>query len=256
MILINTLLAGGVAYAYFKQRQQQTSVDLITAVEHAAVEEKLKTAQHYAAISSLSLGLTLAGTLVTYPLSLFSVPLNIYTNLPVFAEAFATLAGKDEKRRSIIYSLAISSALVSNHLLTANLLDWFIQNGRLLGARLHQQGHEMSQVMAEGMQNWISQAMGKKPEKVWLVGEETADYEISFAELRVGDEVLFREGEFISVYGKITYGEAELFDWSWVGNLVGQPMDRPLHFTIGDSVTPRMMLLKGELQVRVESLGK
>lgn len=256
MVITNTLLAGGVLYAYVKQRRRENETEIVPVLDNIAINNQLEAAQHYAAISSLSLGLTLAGTLVTtYPLAFFTIPLNIYTNLPLFEEAIATLRGKDEKRRSIIYSLVLGGALASNHLFTANLLDWFIQNGRLLGTRLHQQGHEMSQVMAEGVQNWVGQAMGKKPEKVWVVGEETADFEIPFAELRVGDEILFREGEFISVSGKITYGEAEIFDWSWVGNIVGQPMDRPLHYTIGDSVTPRMMVLKGELYVRVESLG-
>lgn len=255
MILTNTLLASSALYAYLKQRRRNNAIEIVSSADNVVIESEIEAAQHYAAVSSLSLGLTLAGILVAYPLALATIPLNIYTNLPLFEEAIATLAGKDEKRRSIIYSLILSGALASNHLLTANLLDWLIQNSRLLKAKLQQQGHEMTQVMADGVQNWVKQAMGKKPEKVWVVNEETADYEIPFTELRVGDEVWFREGEFISVSGWVTYGEAQIFDWSWVGNIVGQPIDRPIHFTVGDSVTPRMMVLKGELHVRVESLA-
>jgi cation transport ATPase len=211
--------------------------------------------QHYAAISTLALGLTVAGSITTFPhLVLFSIPLHIYINLPIYEEAIGTLAGKEEKRGSIILALALSSILASNHLLTANLLQWVVQRARLMGAKMQQKGYELSQIFGEGLQNWIDQAAGKKPEKIWLVRDDM-EMEIPFAHMRVGDEVVFRQGEFVSVTGRVIFGEAEIFDWSLGGNMARQPADLPLHFTVGDTVTPRMMLLKGELYVRVESIA-
>lgn len=119
---------------------------------------------------------------------------------------------------------------------------------------MQQRGYELSHVFGEGVQNWVDLASGKKPEKVWRVDGDN-EIEIPFAQLRVGDEILVREREFVAVTGKVTHGEAEILDWSLIENMGRYPFDRPLHFTVGDTVRPRMMLLKGELYVRVESIA-
>ncbi|MEM7117052.1 MAG: hypothetical protein AAF614_31760 [Chloroflexota bacterium] len=253
MILTNTLLIGGALYASVQQWRKARRHEIMAPLSDTVLQAETETAQHYATTSTLALGLTVAGSIAASPpLVLSSIPLHVYANLPLFEEAIGTLAGKEEKRSSIFLALVLSSLLAANHPLAANSLQWIVQRTRLLGTRMQQKGYEMTQILGEGMQNWVDQAMGKKPEKIWLVRAET-EMEVPFANIQVGDEVVFREGEFISVAGEITCGEAEILDWSFNGNMVRQSMERPLHFMAGDKVAPRMMLLKGELYVRVES---
>ncbi|MEZ4513846.1 MAG: hypothetical protein R3C62_18410 [Chloroflexota bacterium] len=254
MIITNTLLVGGALYASAQQWRKTRHREItVSPLPESALQTQTEKERHYAAISTLALGLTVAGSITTFPqLLLSSIPLHIYTSLPLYEEAIGTLTGKEEKRSSIILALVLSSILASNHLLTANLLQWVVQRTRLTGAKMQQKGYELSHILGEGIQNWIDQAAGKKPEKIWLVRNDV-EMEVPFADLQVGDEVIFRQGAFVSVTGKVTFGEAEILDWSLGSNMARQPVDPPLHFTVGDTVTPRMMLLKGELYVRVES---
>ena len=255
MFITNVLLLGGTLYASAQQWRKTRQHEIVMSLPEATLQTHTETAQHYAAISTLGVGLTVAGSITAFPpLALSSIPLHVYTNLPLFEEAIGTLTGKEEKRGSILLALVLSSILASNHLLTANLLQWVVQRTRLLGAKMQQRGYELSHVFGEGVQNWVDLASGKKPEKVWRVDGDN-EIEIPFAQLQVGDEILVREREFVAATGKVTHGEAEILDWSLIENMGRYPFDRPLHFTVGDTVRPRMMLLKGELYVRVESIA-
>lgn len=254
MLITNTLLVGGALYASVQQWRKTRSTEVIIPSKEAVLQAETDNAQHYTTMSTLALGMTLAGSIAAFPpLVLSSIPVHVYANLPLFEEAIATLTGKEEKRSSIIYALVLSGTLASNHMLTANLLQWGIQRSRLLGARMQQKGYELSQMLGEGVQNWFDQVAGKKPPTAWIVRDEF-ETEIPFADLRVGDQVLFREGEFVSVTGKVTRGEADVFDWSLTRNMGRHPTAQPLPFTMGDTVKPRMLLLRGALYVRIESV--
>lgn len=245
MIITNTLLAGGAAYAYLKQRRNTPPDNLITRTG-TDLQKKTEDARHYAAMSTLSVGLSTAGLITAAPITLLSIPINIYTNLPIFQEAIATLGGKDERLGSILWSLLISGTLASNHLFTASIFDWISQRSRLTGAKLRQNGAITSHVFAESVQQWLGQLIGRKPDSVWVLQDEL-EVEIPYADLKIGDIALFRKGDFISVTGVITKGEAELFDWS----LLQTP---PIVRTVDETVTPRMMVLEGFLYVEVENL--
>lgn len=245
MIITNALLTAGALYAYVQHRRRSPDVQIgadlpdATAAPMAAV----KAAQQYAAVSTLSVGLTVTGAIAALPmLTLLSVPLNVYTNLPLFRESFDTLAGRQDKRSSIVLAVFLSGMLVSDHYTTASLLDWVVQRSRLTGARLRQQGHTAVEQLFGDLHTWLEQALGAAPKTVWLIRDEM-EIESAFSDIRSGDQLLLHQGDFVPVDGEIVWGEAELFDWSLL---------RPrTFFTAGDRVTPRMLLLNGELQVRV-----
>ncbi len=249
MLITNTLLAGGALYAYLKQRGQDKDKNVLSAELQLAkpLAERTEDARHHTGLATLSIGLTLAGAITASPLALLGVPLNIYNNIPVFQEAIATIGGKDEKLGSILLSLIIAGTISSNQIFATNLIDWISQRSRLTGAKLRQNGLEKGHVMSETLQQWVGQAMGRTPDTVWAVDGQT-QIEVPFESLNVGDTVMFREGEFISVTGEVVRGEAEVFNWSILQN-------PPIKRIVGDHVQPRMMLLKGTLFVKVEQIA-
>lgn len=247
MLFTNALLVGGAAYAYLKQRRQSPPLVEVVADGDDLLQVKTQNARHYSAMATLSVGLSLAGAITASPLVFLAIPINIYTNLPIFEEAIKTLGGKDEKLGSILLSLIIASTLAANHAFTASLIDWLSQRSRLTAAKLRQHGSETSHIVSESAQQWLSQALGKAPSNVWIVQDDT-EMEIPFEALTIGDVALFRKGEFISVTGDVTRGEAEVFDWSLLGN-------PPKKRSVGDTVTPRMLVLDGILYVRVERIS-
>lgn len=248
MLITNTLLLGGAAYAFVQQRRKANARAVVVADAEAALAEEVARSQRNAAVSTLSLGMSVAGMLASMPgLNLLSVPLNVYTNLPLFEESFATLAGRENKFGSIMASVVLSGALISNHVTTANLLDWLVQRGRLTSARLRRSGYQATELVTTDLQKWVAQALGKRPETVWLVSEQ-AEQQIAFSDLQAGDLILCRRGDFVGVSGEVVQGAGELFDWL----ALTKP---PMLVETGDAVTPRMMVLDGAITVRVDSVA-
>ena len=245
MLITNALLASGAAYAYIKQRRApQQPQSAVLPVDH---QEETENARHYSAMATASVGLSLAGLITATPLHLLSVPINVYTNLPIYQEAIATLGGKDEKLGSILWSLLVSGTLATNHVLTASLLDWVAQRSRLTRVKLRRSGADSGQVFSENVQQWLGGLVGRKPANAWVVQDEV-EAEIPFEDLTIGDVAIFRKGDFVSVTGAIVKGEAELFDWS----LLQAP---PTTRAVGDTVKPRMMVIDGVIYVEVENLS-
>lgn len=243
MIVTNALLVVGVAYAAVQQRRKDPLVVPLSPVDVPPTDAEMRGIKQHAALSTLSLGLTVTGTLTALPLvTLFGVPLIVYTNVPRFEQALDTLSGKGERRDAIALSVLLGGLILSNHFVTASAVDWLVQRTRLATARLRRSGQTATLQMVSDIQQWVSQALGAQPEHVWAM-RDGVEIEVPFADLSPGDEVLFRQGEIISVAGEVVWGEAELFDWSLVRTRT--------HFMAGDYVTPRMMVLSGELQVRV-----
>ncbi|MCA9996032.1 MAG: hypothetical protein KDE56_09820, partial [Anaerolineales bacterium] len=102
MIITNTLLVGGALYASAQQWRKTRHREItVSPLPESALQTQTEKERHYAAISTLALGLTVAGSITTFPqLLLSSIPLHIYTSLPLYEEAIGTLTGKEEKRSS------------------------------------------------------------------------------------------------------------------------------------------------------------
>ena len=247
MVIVNSLLAASGVTAYLRyrrdQRKTQESLLLVEPTDPTQLQKAEESAKHYANVSTVSLGLVAASGIAGAPvLAFLGVPLNIYTNIPLLQESIATLAGKAEKRGSIFLSALLMGTIVTINPATTAIIDWLAQRSRLSRARLDRWGEDTG----TKAQSWVEQVLGGKPDNVWVV-KNGDDVSIPYADLQVDQLVRFERNDFVPLTGVVQEGTAELINWS-------APTNPSISVSEGDYVYSRMMLLKGSIVVRVESL--
>lgn len=252
MFITNVLLVSGALYAYVKHRRKQTKEAIIVIPSNEAIgdtESAVETAERYTNIATISVSMSIVGTLVYPPLTFVSVPLNVYTLLPVFEDAFDTLSGDANAYGSIVSSIVIAGSLVTNHYLMANLFDWSVQRIRLGQTQLQAIGSSELDKLTEQYASFFLQALGQKPAFIW-VERGGIELDIPFSELAIGDLITYQVGEVIVIHGEIVEGLAAVAHVSQFA----QQRSKPTEKKYGDFVAPQMILLSGQIVVRVDSL--
>ena len=270
MLILNVVLAGGIAYVgfnvYGQSRPRKRLIWLTRQdnhVHHAAwptgQEAAGKSFRPYRlppplAISSVSLGFSIAGTFGYPLLNLASIPLTLYSALPDLKQAGAAVFVTKRMSWSVVWSVVVVSVLATQRYLTASLLTWVSDVTALGAARLGRFNQcvlnklflELDQ-HGDLAQQILSQVGAGQPRSVWMRVND-AEVEVPFEDVRAGDVVVVNAGEIIPVKGTVCEGTAVVAPFFGVGARSSQayPEKKP-----GDHVVSASRVISGQISIRV-----
>lgn len=262
MLLVNACIVGGVLYSGFKalvQRRPRKKAAWLVRLDQqpprslwpATREDRLGLSEYqtyrYFVMSSVSLGLSMSGAIIYPPLSLASVPLNVYTSLPMFERTYIALFQEGRINASALWSTIIIGTLATQHYFLASLLNWLYYYLHLLAQRVRYFNQLFLIGLEQSYRQFFAQVYGTKPPSVWVMARGVG-IETPFEDLKVGDIVMVNEGEMIPIDGTIVDGTAVVSSFMGLGG--GLPVaKRP-----GDHVTASMAVLSGRVHIRVEKV--
>jgi Cu2+-exporting ATPase len=201
----------------------------------------------YLAISSVSLGFSVAGTLFYSPLGLASVPLTVYGTLPVFERAVGALVAEGRVRMSMVQSVAVVGSLATRHYVVASLLAWLYDYFTLVATWLRHFNTLVWRSLEHDSRQFLAHMYGVRPHAVW-VQAQGVEVEIPFEALRIGDIMVVHEGDLLPVEGMIVEGSAE------VSLLLATGEARLVAKRAGDRVSRASMVVTGQMCLRVDRL--
>jgi Cu2+-exporting ATPase len=262
MLITNLLVAGSVAYAGVKTvvtqhkavapKQTVKGNPLMTAptVELADAptdQDGVTLAERrHRAVATTSFWLAVGGLL--FPtLTVASVPLTIYSTIPVLEAGCRSLYAEGRVKPSVVNSILLVSTLVSDHYLPAAAIAWLHHTFRLVGRRAQTVSEQMTSEVGNELSDLVRQAMGAPPRTAWIV-RDTVEVKLPFDEVQVGDVLVVNRGEFVPVAGVVTTGSAK------VNLLLITRSANPVEVAVGDRVYPTTFVMEGRLHVQVEKL--
>lgn len=264
MLITNLLVAGSVAYAGVKTvatqrapvkaartaRKEQPG-PLMNATPTVEIEntqtfsDGLTLAERrHRAVAATSFWLAIGGLLFP-PLTVASVPLTMYSTIPVLEAGFRSLYAEGRLKPSVVNSILLVSTLVSEHYLSAATIGWLHHTFRHFGRQAQAVGEQMTSEVSNELGDLVRQAMGGAPRAVWVI-RDAVEVKVPFADVKVGDVIVVSRGEFIPVAGVITGGSAK------VNLLLITRSPAPVDVGIGDTVYATTFVIEGRLQVRVD----
>lgn len=266
MLITNLLVAGGVAYAGVKtvigqpQRKspQPPFVSVLQTVPTDAEETRINgsstelrgattlTERRQHAVAATAFWLAMGG-LFFPPLTLVSIPMTVYSVVPILEAGGRSLYEEGRLRPSVINSILIVSTLLTEHYLSAATLTWLHHSVRQIGRQLQGMSEQVTTEITNELGDLAKQAMGGAPREVWVVNENI-EMKRPFAEVRVGDVIAVNRGEFIPVDGVVVAGEATVNLILRTGNTT------PLAVRAGDQVYMATIVTAGRIRVQVEQL--
>lgn len=278
MYITNLLVAGGVAYAGVKtvvgQRMPAKVVrtgstasggDLKQAAATSSVEVatdepmRLTLAERrHLAIAATSFWLTVGG-LIWAPLTLASIPLTLYSTVPILEAGCRSLYVEGRLKPSVINSILLVSTLVTDHYLPAAAITWLHHTFRQLGQRAQVVGEQVTTEVNNELGDLLRQATGGAPRTVWVVNDmadedgtaaenSSVEMKVAFSDVKVGDIVVVNRGEFIPVEGVVTAGTAK------VNLFLLTRSPTPVNVGVGDKVYTATFVVEGRIRVQVEKI--
>jgi cation transport ATPase len=280
MFITNLLVAGSVVYAGAKtvigqraptkvlqDRSTINSIDRTYASARSSVEVvtnepiglTLAERRHRAAAAT-SFWLSVGGLFWT-PFTLASIPLTLYSTVPILEAGCQSLYAEGRLKPSVINSILLVSTLVTDHYLPAAMITWLHHAFRQLGRQAQIAGEQLTTEVNNELGDLLRQAMGGTPRTAWVINDRTAnedgaaesatvEMKVPFGDLKVGDTVIINRGEFIPVEGIVTAGEAK------VNLFLLTRSPTPVDVGIGDKVYPATLLVEGRLRVQVEKIPR
>lgn len=262
MLLVNVCIVGGVLYsglktlvqrrprkkaAWLVRQDPQPASDVWPAPRADRFTLSEHQTYHYFVVSSVSLGLSLSGAIIYPPLSLASVPLNVYTSVPRFERTYIGIFQESRLNASAFWSVIIIGTLATQHYFLASLISWLDYYLHLLAQRVRYFNQLFLIGLEQSYRQFLAQVYGAKPSSVWVMARGVG-IETPFGDLKVGDVIMVNEGEMIPIAGTIVDGAAMVT--SFMGLSGGLPVaKRP-----GDHVTTSMAVLSGRVHIRVEKV--
>ena len=264
MLITNLLVAGSVAYAGVKTvvthhvpvnasrntnkggALTNASPTVQIADERKAQEGLTLAERRQRALAATSFWLAIGG-LWFPPLTVASVPLTIYSTIPILEAACRSLYDEGRLKPSVINSVLLVSTLVSEHYLPAATIAWLHHTFRHVGRQAQAVGEQMSTEVSNELADLVRQAMGGAPRAVWVI-RDTIEVKVPFGDVKVGDVIVVSRGEFIPVAGVVTGGAAK------VNLLLLTRSPTPVAVDIGDMVYTATFVTEGRLLIRVEKL--
>lgn len=259
VLLITACIAGGVTYAGFKtliKLRPRKHNNWLARVDHEAPHGASSEADSssqavdqaadplYFKLASVSLGLSVAGSLIYAPLGLASVPLSVYVSLPVFENAYTALFKEFQFRMTMVHAAVVVGTLATQHYVLASLLNWFHYYLTFAAEQLREFNRVLTAELEHNYRQFMSQVYGGPPRTVWVMASGVA-VEVPFEELRAGDVIVVSTGEVVPVEGTIVEGTAEVVQFR------PKRMARPVEKRPGDVIAPSTMVLSGKINIRV-----
>ncbi|MEN8219126.1 MAG: hypothetical protein ABFS56_22725, partial [Pseudomonadota bacterium] len=209
----------------------------VTAENEDEISQLEQETNHYLSVSSVALGFASVGTLFFPPLTLVSVPISIYTALPIFKAAYKGISEEHKLKVAVLDSVAITGGLVTGYYFIMAFGSFIY----FLAAKLLDKTRDMTR---KNLVNIFSE----QPRFVWVV-KNGVEIETSFDDLQVGDIVVVNAGEMIPVDGIITKGMATIDQQALTGE--AQPYEK----VVGDQVLAASIVLSGQIYIQVEKAG-
>ena len=258
MFVTNVLVAGSVVFtgaSYLVQHaRQKTALARVASGQEAPDppvvvvgddRPALQTRQ-YSLLSAASLGFATGG--LFFPaLAYVSIPLTVYTTVPILDAGMRALFDERRLKPSVVTSVLLLSMLLTDRYLPAAALSWLHHTLREFGQRVEALIQQFQFEEGSKLLDLLRQLGGGTPQAVWLV-TETGEVNVPFASVKIGDVLVVGKGEVISVVGTVLSGQASL-------NLALLTQSNQLaEVGVGDSVPPMAVVQSGRITVRVDSL--
>ncbi|MBF0153435.1 MAG: HAD-IC family P-type ATPase [Magnetococcales bacterium] len=258
MILNVVLVLGGLAYSgylAFKEKKvhQRRRLPEQTATAPSSAEPDLQPdpsvlvtgsvisndqVDQLITVSGIAFGLAVSGALISSVFTLGSIPLILYTALPIFKTAFRGILEEGRVTASVVDAIALSSCLLTGYYVLGAVapLTYFF-------------GQKMVQKTERRPQNRSIAILRHDPKTVWLSKNKT-EIEIPYHSLKAGDVIVLRAGETVSVDGTVIQGMGSLDEHILTNE--SQPSEK----STGDFVLASTRLVTGTLFVRVDRTGE
>lgn len=261
MFITNLLVAGGVAYAGLKtaagQAHHKADDAPATEVSRSAASETVVAdiqslslptlaQRRQRALAATSIWLTVGGVFIP-SFTLVSIPLTIYSVVPIFEAGCRSLFAEGRFQPSVFNSILIGSALLTDNYFPAATLTWLHHTFQQLGQRMETASKRMGNEMNGEVGDLLRQVMGGAPRTVWVV-QADVETKIPFEQLQVGDVIVVSKNEFVPVDGEITAGKAT------VNFVLLTRSTTPDTVNVGDKIYTNTFVTEGRIRVRVEEI--
>ena len=192
---------------------------------------------HYIAVGATVMGLSTAGTLLFPPIRLLSVPLILYTAIPLFRDSYQAVRYERRVKAVMLDTIALLGALASRYYFLSGLECCLFFTGQKLLRKTKDHSRKQLRTM-----------LGELPRDVW-VQRDGVEVQLPYSSLRVGDVLVVNAGETVPVDGVITAGCAAIDQRMLTGE--AQPIDKG----VGDTVLATTIVLSGRLHIQVDKAG-
>jgi Cu2+-exporting ATPase len=202
------------------------------------VSENEKEVNYYFKVSSATLGLTVATTLIypaLAPLCIFAI---IYSAFPILEAGFRAFFKTRRIEVSILDVILITGMLAKGYLFVSAATTWLLALSEKLLIKTENDSRKK-----------LVNIFGEQIRTVW-VKVDGVEIQISFEALKVGDIVVVNAGEVIPVDGVIVDGVATVDQHTLTGE--SQPVEKATE----DKVLASTILLSGRIGIRVEQTGQ
>jgi Cu2+-exporting ATPase len=220
-----------------KQALEPQTKKMLTVTSEDEISQLEQETNHYLSVSSVALGFAGAGILFFPPLTLLSVPISIYTALPIFKAAYKGITEEHKLKVAVIDSVAITAGFMTGY--------YFIM---AFGSFIYFLAAKLLDKTRDTTRKNLVNIFSDQPRFVWLV-KNGVEIETPVYELQVGDIVVVNAGEMIPVDGMITKGMATIDQQALTGE--AQPDEK----VVGDQVLAASIVLTGQIHIKVEKAG-
>lgn len=252
MIFLNVVIFSGVVYAGVKTFIQRPSRNPdIWLSEAKKIETPPLLAQpepnmgQNLALSSVSLGLSVTGTaLGIMPLNYASVPLNLYSAIPLMEQSLHTLIRNGRGKRGLVVSGTVLGVMSAQYYLIASLVDWSYHFLVWVNYKAQQFNRKLLGEFEHYYRQALYQFLNSKPSAVWVqMGE--VEVSIPFDELNIGDVLILDEYNIVPVNGVVVQGTATIDRYFLTGERY------PVEIKLGDEILTTTVILSGRVYLKV-----
>ena len=192
---------------------------------------------HYLTFGVASLGAAALGALMFPPISLLSGAATMYTAIPIYRSAYRALCEERRMRASVLDSVAITGAILTQYFFAGALSSVFYYAGRKL---LHRTEDRVKQRLTD--------VFGEQPHTVWIA-EDGIEIEVPFAQVQAGDIIVVNTGQSVPVDGIICEGVASIDQHRLTGE------SQPLEVGAGAVVLATSVVLTGRICIEATRTG-
>ena len=189
-------------------------------------------------VASASLGLVLAGSALYPPLTVLGIGGLLYLTLPTWKRAYHDLTKRKRFTRMVLEASVLPITLISGHYVIVAIAYWI----------LYFATHNVEKAKGNTTKNLEQIFIAPSQQTVYAL-REGVEIEMALEDIQIDDVLVIGAGEIIPVDGEITQGHATVDQHMLTGE--SQPVEKQQ----GDTVFAATLLLKGNIQIRVEKAG-
>ncbi len=211
--------------------------DFIKPSEKSLTKATPKQLKRYYGLSIASIGLALVHPIIPAA-NLINIGIISYLSMPIFKRAEYLLTRQGKIGNDALLVLFITASLIIGEFVAIALTFFFYYFGSRIIEQVNNYSHENATKILE-----------KCPDTVWILRQHV-EIEIKINQLKLGDVVVLQTGQMIPVDGTIIQGEALVNQRAVTGEV------QAIEKCIGDSVFAYTTVIKGKIQLKVESIGE